>query len=199
MQHRSFLHRSLLRRTAFVVLVLATGAATRAQAQAPTFTVLHSFTNSPDGVEPLGGLLRDTAGNLYGTTLRGGSFNEGTVFKLDPAGNYTVLHSLTDIGAPDDGSDPYDAPIMDAAGNLYGTTRDGGGGGTVFRLDTSGNGTLLHFFNPAGADGANPYAGLVMDTAGNLYGAATTSFLAPSPLRFCIPLRGLMGQVPLGI
>ena len=154
----------------FLVFVLATGAATRAQAQ--TFTVLHSFTNSPDGAFPFAGLLRDAAGNLYGTTLRGGSLGSGTVFKLDPAGNETVLYSFTDTGSPADGLDPYAAPVMDTAGNLYGTTRDGGffGIGIVFRLDTSGHETVLHFFT--GSDGCCPTGGVIIDAAGNLYGTA---------------------------
>ncbi len=157
----------------FLVFVLATGAATRAQAQ--TFTVLHSFTNSPDGAFPFAGLLRDAAGNLYGTTLRGGSLGSGTVFKLDPAGNETVLYSFTDTGSPADGLDPYAAPVMDTAGNLYGTTRDGGffGIGIVFRLDPSGHETVLHTFAPA--EGGDPYAGVVMDAAGNLYGTTSAA------------------------
>src|SRR6266852_4539463 len=173
MKQQSFPNRSILRRATFIGLLLATSAATRAQAQ--TFTVLHSFTNSPDGAFPFAGLLRDAAGNLYGTTLRGGSFSSGTVFKLDPAGNETVLYSFTDTGSPADGLDPYDAPIMDAAGNLYGTTRDGGffGIGIVFRLDTSGHETVLHTFAPA--EGADPYAGVAMDAAGNLYGTTSAA------------------------
>jgi uncharacterized repeat protein (TIGR03803 family) len=148
----------------FLAFVLATGAATRAQA--PTFTVLHSFTGSPDGAAPFAGLLRDTAGNLYGTTVGGGSLGHGTVFKLDTASDESVLYSFTDF----DGAGPFAGLITDAAGNLYGTTRDGGnfGNGIVFKLDTSGKETVLHTF--ACADGAGPYAGLAIDAAGNLYG-----------------------------
>ena len=171
-------------------IITATGAATQAQ----TFTVRHSFTNSPDGAFPFGGLLRDAAtGNLYGTTLSGGctSYGCGTVFKLDPASNETVLYRFGSVPSGLDPQDPYAAPVMDAAGNLYGTTRDSGafGGGTVFRLDTSGNLTVLYSFNPAGADGALPYAGLVLD-AGNLYGTATPSVLAPYGTVFKIDTAG---------
>jgi uncharacterized repeat protein (TIGR03803 family) len=166
---------------AFLVLVLCRGTTTRAQAQ--TFTVLHTFTDSPDGAVPFAELFRDTAGNLYGTTHGGGCtiYGCGTVFKLDPVGNETVLYRFGSVPSGLDPQGPYAAPVMDTAGNLYGTTRDSGafGGGTVFRLDTSGNLTVLHSFSPAGADGASPYAGLVLDTAGNLYGTATTSVLAP--------------------
>jgi uncharacterized repeat protein (TIGR03803 family) len=159
---------------AFLLLVLARGAATQAQAQ--TFTILYSFTNSPDGANPFAGLLMDASGNLYGTTEGGGilpsSGGCGTVFKLDSSGHETVLYSF--CKAPLDAADPFAGSIMDAAGNLYGTTRDGGlyGSGAVFKVDPSGNETVLHNF--AGSDGAGPEGGLIMDTAGNLYG--TTPF-----------------------
>jgi uncharacterized repeat protein (TIGR03803 family) len=188
MKHQSFSNRSVLRCAAFIALVLATSGATRAQAQ--TFTVLHTFTDSPDGAVPFAELFRDTTGNLYGTTHGGGctSYGCGTVFKLDPAGNETVLYRFGSVPSGLDPQDPYAAPVMDTAGNLYGTTRDSGafGGGTVFRLDTSGNLTVLHSFAPGGADGASPYAGLVLDTAGNLYGTATASVLAPNGTVFKI-------------
>src|SRR6266852_6299094 len=171
MKHQSFPNRSILRRATIIGLLLATSAATRAQAQ--TFTVLHSFTNSPDGAFPFAGLLRDAAGNLYGTTLRGGSLGSGTVFKLDPAGKETVLYSFTDTGSPADGLDPYAVPVMDAAGNLYGTTSAAlalGVLGTVFKIDTAGNFTVLHFFT--GSDGCCLTGGVIIDAAGNLYGTA---------------------------
>jgi uncharacterized repeat protein (TIGR03803 family) len=137
-----------------------------------TETVLHSFTNSGgDGAYPFAGLLVDKVGNLYGTTDVGGSFGYGTVFKLDRSGTETLLHSFTNTGG--DGAYPLAGLVMDTAGNLYGTTNDGGssGYGTVFKLDSSGTETVLHSFtNSSGGDGAYPFAGLVMDTAGNLYG-----------------------------
>ncbi|HEY6251800.1 MAG TPA: choice-of-anchor tandem repeat GloVer-containing protein, partial [Candidatus Angelobacter sp.] len=165
-----------------LVLVLATAVATRAQT--PTFTLLHSFTgSSADGAIPVAPLLRDAAGNLYGATAFGGSTNCsvfgdvgcGTIFKLDPSGNETVLHMFSG----GDGAFPAGGLVMDAAGNLYGTTVNGGGAGlcrnfgcgTVFKLDPSGNLTVLHSFIGS-SDGANPTAGLIMDAAGNLYGTA---------------------------
>jgi len=101
-------------------------------------TVLHSFTNSPDGAGPYAGLVMDKAGNLYGTTLNGGACGYGTVFKLDPSGHETVLHSFTN--SPD-GAGPYANLVRDKAGNLYGTTEEGGasGYGTVFRLTSCGS------------------------------------------------------------
>jgi uncharacterized repeat protein (TIGR03803 family) len=137
-------------------------------------TVLYSFTRGADGGYPQASLVRDSAGNLYGTTLYGGAYNGGVVFKLDTTGAETVLYSFTG-GA--DGGNPQASLVRDAAGNLYGTTVSGGGPGcfpedgcgTVFRLESSGNETVLHSFT-GGADGGNPYAALVRDSAGNLYG-----------------------------
>ena len=157
----------------FLALALAGGAATRAQAQ--TFTVVHTFTDSPDGAVPFAGLLIDAAGNLYGTTLGGGCtpLGCGTIFSLDPSGNETVL-SRFGVANPAVGG-PRGTLIRDGAGNLFGTARDGGafGNGTVFKLDPSGNLMVLHSFQCV--EGANPYAGLAMDAAGNLYGTASSA------------------------
>jgi uncharacterized repeat protein (TIGR03803 family) len=129
-------------------------------------TVLHTFTGGVDGRRPAAGLMRDAAGNLYGTTIFGGASNAGTVFKLDVDGNETVLHSFGGT----DGESPYAGLIGDAAGNLYGTTLYGGASfGTVFKLDAGGNETVLHTFTGA-PDGASPSAGLISDATGNLYG-----------------------------
>jgi uncharacterized repeat protein (TIGR03803 family) len=130
-------------------------------------TVLHSFTGGLDGGTPCAGLLLDAAGNLYGTTTAGGTSNWGTVFKLDKTGE-TVLHSFT---GGSDGGGPAAGLIQDPAGNLYGTTESGGTvAGTVFKLDRAGTETVLYSFT-GGADGGYPYAGLTRDSAGNLYGA----------------------------
>jgi uncharacterized repeat protein (TIGR03803 family) len=135
--------------------------------------VLYSFTQFPTGEEPYGGLVRDAQGNWYGTTSAGGdeycaSSGCGTVFKVSPTGQLTVLHTFTSGG---DGAFPYAGLVMDAQGNLYGTTVGGGYGnyGTVFEVDTNGNETVLYPFH-GGGDGGNPYAGLVRDAQGNLYG-----------------------------
>lgn len=135
-----------------------------------TETVLHTFTGGADGAHPYAGLILDSAGNLYGTTNGGGAFNYGTVFKLDSTGNETVLYSFT--GFPD-GASPYAGVVQDSAGNLYGTTGEGGAfnHGTVYKLDSSGIETVLHSFN-GGTDGAYPCGGLTLDAAGNLYGIA---------------------------
>jgi uncharacterized repeat protein (TIGR03803 family) len=134
------------------------------------FTILYSFSGTPDGESPETGLIRDPGSNLYGTTVYGGTAGGyGTVFKLDKAGKLTLLHSFA--GTPD-GENPYAGLAADSAGNGYGTTKYGGtagGFGTVFKLDRTGKFSLLHSF--AGTpDGENPVAGVVADPAGNIYG-----------------------------
>ena len=132
-------------------------------------TVLHNFTNGADGGYPYGGVIRDWAGNLYGTTVGGGGTSgAGVVFKIDSSGNETVLYTFTG-GA--DGGYPYGALILDSEGNLYGTTGGGGasGAGVVFKIDTSGNETVLYTFT-GGDDGGGPLGGLTRDSKGNLYG-----------------------------
>ncbi len=137
------------------------------------FSVLYSFTDNPDGKYPYAGLIQDAQGNLYGTTLYGGGVGSGVgvVFKLDPAGNETVLHAFT---GGTDGANPYAGVIQDSQGNIYGTTSDGGKfkDGEVFKIDSSGNFSTLYAFKGK-TDGAIPYAGLLLDTQGNLYGTAT--------------------------
>jgi uncharacterized repeat protein (TIGR03803 family) len=136
--------------------------------QAQTFKVLFNFTGSADGESPYGSLVRDTAGNLYGTTEAGGTSGAGTVFKVNKSGTHTVLYSFK---GGSDGANPYVGVIRDAAGNLYGTTANGGasGLGTVFKLTKTGNEKVLYSF-AGGSDGCYPYGGLLRDAAGNLYG-----------------------------
>jgi uncharacterized repeat protein (TIGR03803 family) len=140
-----------------------------AGAQAQTFTDLYNFTGGTDGADPCAGVIRDAAGNIYGTTVFGGSFQYGTVFKVDSKGKETVLHSF----AGPDGADPWAGVIRDAAGNIYGTTVYGGccKDGTVFKLDSKGTETVLHSFTGGTTDGCNTDLGLVEDKSGNLYGA----------------------------
>lgn len=139
-------------------------------------SVLYAFKGQADGGNPEAGLVRDAAGNLYGTTYQGGNLSGcgqvatgcGVVFKVDTAGREAVLHTFTG-GA--DGGNPFAGLALDAAGNLYGTTAYGGayGGGTVFKVDTTGTETVLYNFTGA-TDGGTPEAGLVLDATGNLYG-----------------------------
>jgi uncharacterized repeat protein (TIGR03803 family) len=142
--------------------------------RAQTFTVLYAFGPAPDAAFPTAVLVRDPAGNLYGTTIFGGAFFNGAVFRVDASGNETVLYSFT---GGTDGGLPFAGLIRDTQGNLYGTTTQGGdlrcafpiGCGTVFKVDSAGNETVLHRFT-VGLDGEFPYGGLFRDSAGNLYG-----------------------------
>lgn len=150
-----------------------------------TETVLHAFTANLDGSGPYGGVIADAQGNLYGTTATGGSsgcggisYGCGTVFKVTPQGTESVLYAF---GGNGDGAYPLAGLVSDQAGNLYGTTSDGGGGtqcivqfggcGTVFRVSAKGKEKILYAFT-GGSDGANPQASLVIDAAGNLFGTA---------------------------
>jgi len=138
--------------------------------------VLYSFcsqTGCTDGSEPYAGVIVDSAGNLYGTTVQGGADGQGTVFKLAPDGTETVLHSFCAQQYCADGEWPYAGLIADSSGNLYGTTLPGGAAddGAVFKIAKKGKETVLHSF--AVADGYRPYAGLIADAQGNLYGTTT--------------------------
>jgi uncharacterized repeat protein (TIGR03803 family) len=147
--------------------------------------VLHSFGQGKDGTAPYAGLSLDTAGNLYGATTYGGAYNLGTAFELTPkAGAWTekILHSF---GNGKDAASPYAGLILDAAGNLYGTTYDGGTDalGAVFELIPKAGGKwtekLLHSFN--GKDGEYPRASLIFDASGNLYGTTSESIFELTP------------------
>ena len=96
-------------------------------AQGPTqqlFSLLYQFKSGRDGSSPYSSLILDAQGNLYGTTIIDGAYSYGTVFKISPQGKETVLHSFRGTGG--DGANPVAPLIMDAAGNLYGTTEYGG-------------------------------------------------------------------------
>ena len=139
-----------------------------------TETILWSFgaSGSGDGTGPNGSLAMDAHGNLYGTTHSGGAFNSGSVFKITASGVESVLYSFQD---GTDGAWPLGGPILDKAGNIYGTTSVGGGGaGTVFELSASGEETILHKFDSTSSDGVQPCSSLVFGPKGDLFG--TTEF-----------------------
>lgn len=185
-----------------------------------TETVLYSFANSPDGANPVNGLIVDAVGNLYGTTYGGGKTGNGTVFEMTPSGGgwkekviytfnatyaglamdaqgdifgttYRAMFELSPNGSGGwrpttiftfaknvarNGSNPNGTPVLDSAGNVYGTTYGGGtnGDGVVYKLSPGTDGTwtdyILHDFSE---QGANPLGGVVLDSAGNIYGTTT--------------------------
>jgi uncharacterized repeat protein (TIGR03803 family) len=175
----------------YIVLALlalaSLGMATRASAQTVSF--VHNFNdNGKDGFHPWAGLVFDSAGNLYGTTQRGGTKDNGTAFELTRNSNgiwtEKILHSFLYDGI--DGYDPNGGVILDSAGNLYGATAAGGNGsctnpfgivigcGTVYELVRASDGSftekILYNFQKRQGEGVAPWAGLIFDSAGNLYG-----------------------------
>ncbi len=144
-----------------------------------TFTVLYTFKGMPDGANPYGGLIWDSAGNLYGTTYFGGTVGMGTVFQLTPGpGGKWQENVLYSFLGDTDGSLPTSTLIFDTKGNLFGTTSAGGRPtcdcGTVFKLTLAGGAwkeKIVHFFGK-GFDAYAPNYGLTFDAAGNLYGAS---------------------------
>ncbi len=178
----------------FLLLVML---ATAVAVQAQTFTVLHSFTGGNDGGYPQSALAIDRAGNLYGTALIGGRYNEGTVFKMTHDHSAWTLSPLYSFYGGSDGGAPWGPVTIGPDGNLYGTTIGGGnfqgyycegsGCGVVFRLRPPANiprspfapwsETVLHAFYEV--DGNQPfYPQLLFDQAGNIYG--TTQFGGPN-------------------
>jgi uncharacterized repeat protein (TIGR03803 family) len=167
-------------------------------------TVLYSFTwdvgisGSTDGGGP-SGLIQGTDGNFYGTTQDGGYYNQGTVFRVTPAGVETVLYSFSGctangvcgISGSLDGAAPVAGLIQGSDGNFYGTTEFGGGTenncncGTVFKITPAGVETVLYSFRGlqgnGGPDGLLPMAGLIQGNGGNFYGTTSNSVFNVTP------------------
>lgn len=144
-------------------------------------SVLYSFRTGSDGQYPWGGVTIDQAGNVYGTTLAGGSGGSGTVFELSPVGNGWKETIIYNFQGNSDGSGPYAGLVFDKNGNLYGTTY--GGGGAPSCPDTFGCGIVFELTPTQGAwakktvyafqgyaDGAYLEGGVILDRQGNLYG-----------------------------
>jgi len=136
-----------------------------------SYSILHSFTNSPDGGNPVAGLAQGNDGNFYGTTEQGGTNSGGTVFQLATNGSLTILHSFS----LDDGS-PIAGLAQGTDDNFYGTTYNSGAhsGGTVFRISPSGSYSNIYSFNSNIGDGTVPKAGLVLGSDGNFYGTTSS-------------------------
>ena len=167
---RASVHSQLYRFFLVAVLFLAAAAIPRVSAQ--TFSVVHTFSGA-DGSTPNGDMIRDPAGNLYGTTQTGGSLGFGVVFRLDSSGNETVLYNFS---GGTDGGLPLGGMVRDNSGNLYGLTEIGGasscGCGVLFELLSNGTLRVLHAFL-GGTDGmesdGQPGQGL-LPVGGELYG-----------------------------
>jgi uncharacterized repeat protein (TIGR03803 family) len=150
---------------------------------AQTFTTLHSFDNT-DGAFILAGLIQATDGNFYGTAYEGGANCSpdgcGTIFKITPGGALTTLHSFCSQSNCTDGEYP-EAGLIQANGNFYGTTYEGGancapdGCGTIFKITSGGTlTTLYNFCSQSGcSDGYYPEAGLIQASNGDFYGTTT--------------------------
>ena len=171
------MHTQKSSRVLMAAIALGTTLFLSAAAQAQTESVLYSFTGGRDGGDPAGGLVRDGAGNLYGTTVSGGLGSNGVVFQLHPesSGGWTesVLHVFQ---SGKDGGTPSGGVVLDAAGNLYGGVMISGpkGNGLIFKLTPRSTGgwtkTNAHVFS--GTDGSVPQGNLTIDAAGNIFGAA---------------------------
>lgn len=171
-----------------------------------TEKVLYSFCqqqNCTDGAGPWNAkLLRDRSGNLYGTTTGGGSTNSGVVFEISARGSYSVLHSFCPQGGSpcSDGVVPFGAPIMDSAGNLYGTTYYGGtscnqsgnGCGTIWKIAPGGTESVVYAFT-GGTDGYFPQTGLTPGRRGKIYG--TTEMAGSVGTIFELSRRGKLSTL----
>jgi uncharacterized repeat protein (TIGR03803 family) len=142
------------------------GGVFKLRASGHNIKIIYSFHGSPsDAGNPSSGVIMDRAGNIYGTTPQGGTYDRGATYKIAKDGTETVLHSF------DRNTAPYGALVRDEAGNLYGTASAGGTSncGAVFKLMPDGRQIILHAFDGV-IDGCNSMAGLVADSRGYLYG-----------------------------
>jgi len=150
-------------------------------------SVLYSFGNATnDGSTPYAALLQGSDGNLYGTTIFGGSNKLGSLFKVTTGGAESIVYSFGSSST--DGTLPYDSVIEDSSGNFYGTTYSGGaygsslcvgattscypGYGTIFKVTSAGAESVLYSFGSTATDGIYPAGGLILN-GGTFYGATT--------------------------
>jgi uncharacterized repeat protein (TIGR03803 family) len=176
-----------------------------------TFTALYSFCSQSgctDGANPeYSGLVEASDGNFYGTTINGGSWGEGTVFKIAPNGALTTVYSFNCSQAGcQNGRNPYAGLIQATDGNLYGTTLKGGGNGgdfgTVFKISLSGTLTALYSFcsQTSCTDGVSPYSPVLEGTDGNVYGTTYSGGAVPNGYGTVFSLAvGLPTSAPVAI
>jgi len=147
-----------------------------------SYTELHQFGGGTDGANPAAAPAIDSKGNLFGTATSGGSNADGVLWEIPNSSSYQVLYNfggsaLNASGQTvQDGYNPVCQVSFDAAGNIYGTTEEGGAndGGTVWELTAFGTYVHLHDFGPYQSDGESPLAGVTLDPNGNLYGTTST-------------------------
>jgi uncharacterized repeat protein (TIGR03803 family) len=150
-------------------------------------TVLYRFQGLNDGSLPLAGVVVDSAGNVYGTTLNdyqvldGGDGGNGDVYKIDTSGKFSIVHLFCsqDPNCPD-GQYPASAPILDASGNLYGSTASGGAfsDGTIYQITPAGVETVLYNFHPQYT--SQIQGDLTRDAQGNFYGVTVYNISNPA-------------------
>jgi len=164
----------------------------RINSSSNSYTILHSFTNNPDGSHPVAGLVQGSDGCFYGTTQYAGTNGYGTVFQLNTNGSLTILHSF---GNGSDGANPIARLAEGIDGNFYGTASTGGTNsddtvnyGTVFQISPSGNFTSLYSFTNL-SDGSSPLA-LVQGSDGDFYGATSQGGVQDYGTLFCISPSG---------
>jgi uncharacterized repeat protein (TIGR03803 family) len=175
--------RNAFKPSILALLLVSLVAANPAAAQTSQFKVLHVFTRGTDGAYP-SALAVDTSGNLFGTTVQGGDLSAcstagcGNVFELSQLNGHWGERVLADFSWNEGLPQPVGPLVVDAKGNVYGATTEGGDPscncGEVFQLTRSGGVwtlNVLHTFLGAYSDGQNPVSGLVQDSAGNIYGA----------------------------
>lgn len=148
-------------------------------------TAIHIFKGYPtDGYEPAGALTQGNDGNFYGTTYAGGAYNQGTIFKITPAGKFTLLHSFEQAGSVLGGKNPLSGLALGSDGNFYGSIAGGATGyGALYRVTPTGSLTLLYSFCPPGSqcvDGFGAQTPLVQHTNGKFYGSTAGNSLGGS-------------------
>jgi len=165
------------------------------------YSNLYSFVGFPnDGESPVAGLVQGSDGDFYGTTEQGGTFGNGTVFRISPCGSYSNLYSF---GGSSNNADyvvfPAAGVVQGTDGNFYGMTYGGGayGNGSVFRISPSGDYTNLYSFGSSPSDGTGPQAGLVQGSDGNFYGTTTFGgiFGYGTVFRLSVPLNPPANQI----
>ncbi|HTS04929.1 MAG TPA: choice-of-anchor tandem repeat GloVer-containing protein [Candidatus Eisenbacteria bacterium] len=160
---------------------------------AGTMKTLYSFckTSCLDGRTPVGGLVQGTDGNYYGTTLSGGAYQGGTIFKITPSGSLTTLYSFCKVSKCADGQSPHAGLVQGRDGNFYGTTQGGPSyAGNVFKMTPSGALTSLYTFCLNCASGSSPEGDLIQATDGNFYGTTSMGGLGSGGTIFRITPSG---------